>query len=80
MQIRKFKTFLNEMKKHPGDDYSLRDINPGDEVSYQGSKYYVIDSNEVVLVLNKEPNASTDDRKNFLVNRNMFKQFGAIKD
>jgi hypothetical protein len=44
------------------------------------SKYYVIDANEVVLELSKEKIAKVGDKSNFFVNRNMFKQWGAIAD
>ena len=80
MKMKRFGKFLNEMKKSLGDDFSLRDIEPGQEVKYQGSKYYVIDANEIVLELSKEKSAKVGDRSNFFVNRNMFKQWGAIAD
>ena len=80
MKIHKFKSFLNEMKKSYGDDFSLKDIKPGQEVIYQGTKYYVITSNEVVLELNKNKDAKTLGEGYFYVNRNMFKTHGAIKN
>jgi hypothetical protein len=80
MKIKRFGKFLNEMQKSLGDDFSLRDVKPGQEVKYQGSKYYVIDANEVVLELSKEKSAKVRDKGNFFVNRNMFKQWGAIAD
>lgn len=80
MEIKRFGSFLNEMKKQYGEDYSLRDINPGDRVTYMGTKYYVVDSNEVVLELSKNENTKQGEKGNFFVNRNMFKKNGAIPD
>lgn len=80
MEIKRFYTFLNEMKKAYGDDFSLRDIEPGQTVTYMGTRYHVIKSNEVVLELSKDKDSKEGDRKNLLVNRAMFKQNGAISD
>jgi hypothetical protein len=78
MKIKRFGYFLNEMKKGYGDDFSLRDINPGEVVTYMGTRYHVIDSNEVILELSKDKDAKKGDKGNFLVNRGMFKQNGSI--
>lgn len=80
MEIKRFYQFLNEMKKPYGEDYSLRDIQKGDIVAYRGTRYFVIDSNEVMLELSKDKDAEAGNRKNLLVNRNMFKEYGAIPD
>ena len=39
-----------------------------------------IDSNEVVLELSKNDQAKVGEKGNFFVNRNMFKQNGAIPE
>ena len=80
MEIKKFDRFITEMKKYYGEDYSLRDIKPGDQVKYDGTNYHVVDSNEVVLELSKNKDSNPGDRGNFFVNRNMFKERGAISD
>lgn len=80
MEIKRFGKFLFEMKKAYGEDYSLRAINPGDKVKYMGSNYYVITSNEVVLELSKNMESNPGERGNFLVNRSMFRERGAISD
>lgn len=80
MEIKKFGQFLTEMKKAYGQDYSLRDVKPGDQVKYAGTNYHVIDSNEVVLELSKDKNSNPGDRSNFFVNRSMFREKGAIAD
>lgn len=80
MEIKKIGKFLNEMKKSYGEDFSLRDIKKGQVVTYMGTRYYVIDSNEVVLELSKNEDAKIGEKGNFFVNRNMFKRNGAIPD
>lgn len=80
MEIKRFGKFLNEMKKSYGEDFSLRDISKGEEVTYMGTKYHVIDSNEVVLELSKNKDSKPGEKGNFFVNRNMFKRNGAISD
>jgi hypothetical protein len=80
MEIKKIGKFLNEMKKSYGEDFSLRDIEKGQVVTYMGTRYYVIDSNEVVLELSKNEDAKIGEKGNFFVNRNMFKRNGAIPD
>jgi hypothetical protein len=80
MEIKKFNKFLNEMKKSYGEDFSLRDVEKGQIVTYTGTRYYVIDSNEVVLELSKNKDAKIGEKSNFFVNRNMFKRNGAIPD
>lgn len=80
MKIKRFYPFLNEMKKEYGDDFSLRDIDPGKIVTYSGTRYYVIKSNEVVLELSKDKDSKEGDKENILVNRAMFKQNGAISE
>jgi hypothetical protein len=80
MAIKKIGKFLSEMKKSYGEDFSLRDIEKGQVVTYMGTRYYVIDSNEVVLELSKNEDAKIGEKGNFFVNRNMFKRNGAIPD
>jgi len=80
MEIKKIGKFLSEMKKSYGEDFSLRDIEKGQIVTYMGTRYYVIDSNEVVLELSKNGDAKIGEKGNFFVNRNMFKRNGAIPD
>jgi hypothetical protein len=80
MEIKKIGKFLSEMKKSYGEDFSLRDIEKGQVVTYMGTRYYVIDSNEVVLELSKNEDAKIGEKGNFFVNRNMFKRNGAIPD
>jgi len=80
MEIKKIGKFLSEMKKSYGEDFSLRDIEKGQIVTYMGTRYYVIDSNEVVLELSKNEDAKIGEKGNFFVNRNMFKRNGAIPD
>ena len=80
MKIKRFGKFLNEMKKSYGEDFTLRDIEKGQLVTYMGTKYHVIDANEVVLELSKNKEAKPGDKGNFFVNRNMFKQNGAIPE
>ena len=80
MEIKKIGKFLNEMKKSYGEDFSLRDIEKGQVVTYMGTRYYVIDSNEVVLELSKNEDAKIGEKGNLFVNRNMFKRNGAIPD
>jgi hypothetical protein len=80
MEIKKIGKFLNEMKKSYGEDFSLRDIEKGQVVTYMGTRYHVIDSNEVVLELSKNEDAKIGEKGNFFVNRNMFKRNGAIPD
>ncbi len=79
-EMKRFYDFLNEMKKGYGDDFSLRDIKKGEIVTYMGTRYHVVDSNEVVLELSKDKEAKPGEKKNLLVNRNMFRQNGAIPD
>lgn len=80
MEIKRFGKFLNEMKKSYGEDFSLRDVEKGQQVTYMGTRYYVIDSNEVVLELSKNKDSKIGEKGNFFVNRNMFKRNGAIPD
>lgn len=80
MEIKKFDKFLNEMEKSYGQDYSLRDVKRGQIVAFRGSRYFVIDSNEVVLELSKDRDAMPGDRNNVLANRSMFREYGAIPD
>lgn len=80
MEIKKFDKFLNEMEKSYGQDYSLRDVKIGQIVAYRGSRYFVIDANEVVLELSKNKDAAPGDRNNVLANRSMFREYGAIPD
>ena len=79
MKIKRFQKFLNENKDSLGDNFSLRNIKKGTEVTYQGTKYYVIDSNEVVLELSKNKESKKGEKENFLVNRNMFRENGTIR-
>lgn len=80
MEIKKFDKFLNEMEKSYGQDYSLRDVKIGQIVAFRGSRYFVIDANEVVLELSKDKDAMPGDRNNVLANRSMFREYGAIPD
>ena len=80
MEIKKFDKFLNEMEKSYGQDYSLRDVKIGQIVAFRGSRYFVIDANEVVLELSKDKDAIPGDRNNVLANRSMFREYGAIPD
>jgi hypothetical protein len=80
MEIKRFKAFLNEMKKGYGQDYSLEDVTKGEIVAYRGTRYFVIDSNEYMLELSKDKDAVPGDRKNLLANKSMFREYGAIPD
>jgi hypothetical protein len=80
MEIKRFYDFLNEMRKGYGEDFSLRDVKKGEIVAFRGTRYFVIDSNEVILELSKDKDASQGDRKNILANRSMFREYGAIPD
>jgi hypothetical protein len=78
MSIKKYSDFITEMRREYKPILSLELIEPGTAVTYSGAKYYVIDSNEFTLELSKNKEALPGDRKNFLVNKNMFHEVGGI--
>lgn len=68
------------MKKTYGEEYDLTQIQKGEVVIYRGSRYFVIDSNYVVLELSKNEDSKPGDRSNKFVNKSMFNTGGAIPD
>jgi hypothetical protein len=81
MSIKKFNQFVSEgwiNWKEPRPVFKLELIPPGTQVTYSGLRYYVVDSNEFTMELSREKDALPGDRKNFLVNKNMFSQMGGI--
>lgn len=78
MSIKKYIDFVLETRKPPNPVYALELMEPGIEVAYAGSRYFVIASSEFALELSKNKEALPGDRKNLIVNKNMFSERGMV--
>jgi hypothetical protein len=76
--VHTFESFVNEsFKKHYGKEISVEEfksIGTGDQVLYRGKRWNVVEANEYVLHL------EDDDGRKKTVNRNQFKEYGAITE
>lgn len=76
--IKKFENFNFDeyssdlpIKKY-GEPFKLMDLSPGDKITYMGSRYEVIESNEYFVVIKSERDGNTTKLNQSMFNQKVF--------